>query len=328
MGDSASSYVLAELSFQRGDYERAYQIVRKRVRQGHRDIKTRILEAVALAMLDRFDEADQQLQSLRAGGKAALQLEKILFNRGLVQLYRDLERVGELSVASTSVAGVQVARAPLVQRPFHEAIETWKSLLKRKRHHEAQIRSYLSYALLQYGDLDEALYQIVLALKQSESHYVTNYVVGKIFLDLYHLSLEQSEFALDGHVTRFFGVEDVEILRKSDNRSVVIRDVLLEISIQAFLESREQNPKAPEVLIGLFHTFMLAGMFDESYRLFLDTEVLAPASIGVLDPCLGFFERVVQPPDPILELFPRVRLASKERRQAIAQYYLPPCFLL
>lgn len=329
LGSTASSYPIAELSYLRGDYEAAALVLRKRMGQGGLDFQTQNLFGATMAQSGKWAEAERTFLKLRSTTRSAFQREKASFNLALVLLYRDLQDCGDLSVSRTAFAARMQSRfVRSSQPPFEESIALMKATLRRSSPNAPVILTYLAYALLQHGDLDQALSVIIQALEKSENFYVTHFVTGKIFLDLTFLSMEGNDFMLDAKALQFFEIEAGEIVKSSGERSTVLRDTLMNIAMQGFHDADELNPVAVEVLLSLFQVYMMAGHYEEAHSALQQVESIAPESLHLLDSQLSFFEQIQHPPELMASLLQRIKSMKLREIPVQVQYLISPAFLL
>ncbi|MCB1049342.1 MAG: hypothetical protein H6510_02960 [Acidobacteria bacterium] len=329
LGTPASSYPIAELSYLRGDFDAAGLVLRKRLSQSVQDFQTHNLYGATLAQGGQFQEAEKVFLKLRASTKSATHKEKASFNLGLVQFYQDLQKTGDISVSktafSTRIIADFVIRPGFV--PFENAIQTWQSI-KKSSPNANVVLTYLSFAHLQHGDIDKALSLIIQAMERSESFYASHYVAGKVFLDLYLLGLEENDYFISKKAVDFFEIEPAEVLTEKDGLSCVIRETLLELAMQALHAAREMSPYSPEVLLGLYHAYMLAGMYEEAHMALMQAESIAPESLGVLDGILRFYEHVQNPPETIEFLMQKLKKLNLRKMPVQVQYLMPSYYLI
>lgn len=327
---ASSGYFVAELSYQRGDYPRALAMAERQLRREPTDIRAQNLRAASLAKLERFKEAEIGLEKLARVAKSGPYRERVLFNLGLVRLYQDLSLTGDCSVAKTAfappTASFRVHVTPAM--PFSVAIDTWTKLLTRKGRNDNITRSYLSFAYLQFGRIDQALAQIILALKVSESYYVTNFVLGRIFLDLYMLGAEDNHFYLDKALIEFFEVEDNEIRDRKGALAAIYHEIYLDFALQAFAEARALNPYSVEVYLGHFNTYMLGGMFEEAHVALRQAESLAPDALPIIDAQFRLNELGLGNVDELRPLVDRLHRLKQKSDGYLGQYLIPSNYLI
>jgi tetratricopeptide (TPR) repeat protein len=329
LGSTSSSYPLAELSYLRGDYDAAAVVLRKRMGQGGLDFQTQNLFGATMAQSGKWAEAERCFLKLRSTTRSTFQREKATFNLALVLLYRDLQDCGDLSVSRTAFSRrIHSTFVRSSTPPFEESIALMKTCLRRSSPNAPIILTYLAYALLQHGDLDQALAVIIQALEKSESYFSTHFVTGKIFLDLTLLSMEGNDFMLDAKALQFFEIEPSEIVNSSGERSTVLRETLMNIAMQAFHDADELNPVAVEVLLALFQVYMLAGLYEDAHRLLQQVESIAPESLHLLDSQLSFFEQIQHAPELIGSLLKRLKSMKLREIPVQVQYLISPSFLL
>jgi len=319
----------AELSIQRGEFEAARDLLARRIDQGMSDYKTQNLLGLSLAHLGRFDEAARIFRALRDGQRVVGPRVKAAFNMGQALFYRDLARMGDLSIARGPhiAPPAQSGFAGALTMPFAEAIEVWESLLRARPLHADIILTYLSFAYLQAGEMDRAIDTLRYALSQHENFFITHYVVGRIFLDLYYLGLEGNDYPLDRKTLIFFEIEEHETGRKFDGGLFLVqKETYLDIAMQAFIDARELSPMSVEVLLWLCEAYLLAGLFDEAEDALNQAEAFGPDSAAVLEMSLRFHEAVQSPPDYIVSLIHRVKQARRDANRQVF-YIIPSHFL-
>jgi len=325
---SSSSLILAELSIQRGDYESGRAILERRIGQGATDFKTLNLYGVCLSHARLYDNAITIFSRLRESRLSELRV-KAGFNAALTQFYQDMSLLGDLSISSyVQPAAVALPIQPAAYaNPFARAIETWETLAKSSSRFRDILATYLSFAYLQQGRLDLALDKLMDALDQHETFYVTHYVLGRVFLDLFHLAMEGNDHGLTEAAIAFFEIDPDEIVRSSDGRHQVAPASLLDICLQSFIEGRELSPLSVEIVVGLCRAFMLGGMIEDAHDMLALAESLVPDSTTVLETTLLFYERVQTPQSTIHQLVTRIqnlkrKSPEREVHLVIAPYYL------
>lgn len=326
------SLTLAELSYQRGDYRQVRDILEQKLGRGKHNFRMRNLLGITYANLGQFEKAEAIFNQLRNRGRGRQQRDKAVFNLGLVHLYQDLARYGDLSVANTQEASpstVLPLPAPIQEKPFSKAIHTLRALTKGKSSpYRDHASIFLSFAFLQFGDLDRALKNMMEALTAHENFFLAQYVLGRLFLDLYLLSMEGNEFLLPKPVGEFFDIEDYEITRTKNSRIGVQSYTFLDIALQAFLSGRNQSISSVTVLNYLCRTYMLADMYEEARDVLSLAESLAPEWLSTLKLSLKFQETVQAPPEVIRALIKKIETARRQDAQRLLFEILPPHFLL
>ncbi|CAM2066417.1 hypothetical protein SCOR_13640 [Sulfidibacter corallicola] len=327
----ASHLATAELCLQRLDFMGARSILRKRLDQGADDFKTWNLLGVCWAQMGDYGRAVEVFRRFSERKNAKTVRHKAMFNRGLALFFRDLEQVGDCSVARTMgprAMPTTVQPDQLPRDPFTEAVSIWQELLRLRTHSKDIFFAHLSFAFLQRGDLDRALDCMMSALSMSEHFYLTQYILGRLFLDLFYLSAEGSHYPINRTVAEFFEVEEFEIMFKEGDRCAVQRETHLDIAMQAFLEARRQNPMSLESTLGLSHTYLLAGMLEEAYESLAHAEALAPDSLQTLEMALVLHQRSAAPPETIRTLVNRIREQRRLTPRQPVTNILPAHYLL
>ncbi len=302
----------------------------KRVKQNPRELRALNLHAACLAMLERYEEAEQEFVRLSRQSKASPYKERVLFNLGLVRLYIDLGITGDCSVAKNAFAPPSASFRLHVSAtlPFSRPIETWTKIISRRNRNENVVRTYLSFALLQFGRIDGALAHIIQALGLSESYFVSNFVLGRIFLDLYMLGAEDNHFYLSNNLLTFFEIEDAEIRDRKDNLAAIYHEIYLDFALQAFTDARALNPYSVEVLLGLFHTYMLGGMFEEAQQVLFQAENLAPDALPILDAHFRLNELTQKGVEHIRPLVARLHRLKQKNGRYLGQFLIPANYLV
>lgn len=321
----------AELSFQRGDFSRARDLLENRMQRGNDDFRTRNLLAISQANLGQFDRAEVLFTQLKQQSKGAPQKAKAGFNLGLLQFYQDLAQFGDLSVANTLEATpsrIEPAVALANQQPFSRAIETWQTLTRGKMPYQDHTHTFLSFAYLQFGDLDKALKHIVEALEKNESFFLAQYTLGRLFLDLFLLANEGNEFLLPQSMADYFEIEDYEITKTLKQRIALQPYTFLDIALQAFLAGRAQAPTAIVILNFLCQTYMLADMFEEARDVLNLAESLAPDWLSTLNLSLKYQESAQAPAAVIRALIKRIELARRIEPYRRIFEVMPPHYLV
>ena len=319
---SSSSLTMAELSLQRGEFDRGRVLLERRISHGANDFKTLNLFGVCLAHARLFDNAATIFQRLKETRLSKSHRSKAVFNLGLTRFYQDLVQVGDLSVASHTrpePAKLPIAAAASVN-PFARAVAIWADLIKTGPKHADIINTYLSFAYLQQGKLDKALNTLVHALEEHENFYVTHYVIGRIFVDLYHLALEGNDYGFMRKVMVFFDIEEYEVIRKIKTRRIIHPDTILDIGLQAFMEGRSLSPLSAEIYLSLCRTNMLAGLFEEAQECLAQAESMVPSSHAILETQLNFHETVQSDPRFVQSLVNRLK--NVKRKPADHDLYL------
>ena len=326
----SSNLNLAELSLQRGEYQQSRAILEKRINRGASDFKTLNLFGISLAHGYHYDNAATIFQRLQGIGKSKRQKTKAVFNLGLVKFYQDLGLVGDLSVASYRGSRPTLSTGtwgPSVAEPFAKAIATLESLRKGKPPYLDIISTYLAFAYLQTGNLNRAISRLIEALSPHENFYLTHFVLGRIFSDLYHLAVEGNDFGVSRQYIEFFEIEDYEIHKRERGRFAIYKDTLLDIALQAFLESRTLNTSAPVVYMGLCQTYLLAGLYEEAEEALNQAQVLAPDSTQVLAMTLQFHEQIQSDAAVIKTLLSRLK--SQTQKMPVHEiYHILPSYYL
>ncbi len=325
----SSRLTLAELCLQRGEFEQARRILEQRIGLGNMDFKTRNLFGISLAHLKQYDEAQAVFQSLAASFRSKEHRVKARFNLGLARFFEDLSQTGDLTV--TRFNGMNMARTPyraMPASPFTEAMSIWREMASSRRPvHGEIIHTFLSFAYLQAGDIDGALSELVLALSQHESFFVTHYVIGRVFMDLYYLAAEGTDFMLAKETMEFFEIEEYESFRKSGDLFAIQKETFLDIAMQAYLEGRSLSPICPEILLGLAHAYILADLYEEAQEVMAQLETLIPNSLAVLETSLYFHTCIQAPPNAVSTIFKRVKAVLRKNPQQLSEFVMPAYYL-
>ena len=330
LGPSSSSLTLAELSLQRGDFDHGRAVLERRIGQGANDFKTLNLYGVSLAHSRHFDNACTIFQQLRDTRLSKAHRIKAVFNMGLAQFYQELTLFGDQTIASYTQPVPSLPLVSLIrdkQEPFTGSIATWKSLLTNRTRYPEIIHTYLSFAYLQQGKIANAFHHLIEALAQHEVFYVTHYVLGRIFLDLFLLSTEGNDYSLSKDLVKFFEIEEYEIAAAVNGLSTIHPDTLLDISLQAFLEGRNLSPLAVEMYLSLCRTYLLGGFYDEAHETLTQLESMVPDSPMALEIALTFHERVQSPPAVIQSLVNRIKKRRGKKSDRELYLILPPYYL-
>ena len=324
-----SSLTLAELSLQRGDIDHSRAILERRIGQGASDFKTLNLYGISLVHARCYDNAATIFTRLRETRLSPSHRAKAAFNLGLTLFYHDLDLIGDLSVSShTAPAPAPLPIQPAAySNPFARAVDTWEHLLAARTDYADILETYLSFAYLQQGKLSPALDRLIDALDQNEGFFVSHYVLGRVFLDLFYLAVAGTHFGLSSSQIAFFDIEHDEIIEVRGNSHLVAPESLLDICLQSFLEGRDLNPLSVEIMLGLCRAYLLGGLYEEAHLMLEQAESLAPESPTVLESALLFYEHVQSPPDRIRMLVTRIqslkrRTPGREAHLLIAPYFL------
>ncbi|MDJ0839456.1 MAG: hypothetical protein QNK37_23250 [Acidobacteriota bacterium] len=324
----STSLTLAELSLQRGEYERCRVLLERRIARGAADFKTLNLYGICLSHGRLFDNAATIFQRLKGTRLSKSHRTKAVFNLGLTRFYQDLAQLGDLSVSSH--IGPEPARLPIPTsasaHPFARAVEVWSNL-KTNTDHKEIVNTYLSFAYLQQGKLDQALETLVDALEDHENFPVAHYVIGRVFMDLYHLALEGNDYGFQHRIRVFFDIEKYEVVRKVAKRYVVHPDTLLDIAVQAFIEGRDLSPLSVEMYLGLCRGYMQAGLFEEAQEALSQAESMAPSSHTILETQLNFHETVQSNPAFVQSLVNRLKNAKRKHADQDLYLIIPSYYL-
>lgn len=324
----SSKLTLAELSLQRGEFIQAREILKTRIAQGSDDFRTLNLFAITSANLRKFEEANLSFKNLQEATTTKANRAKATFNLGLSCFLQDLARTGDLTVAAYQTPGrPSGAMPPLTASPFQPAIDIWEQLLKGRPQHQDIVLTFLSFAYLQAGNLDRSIESLIDALSIHENFYVMHYVLGRLFLDLYFLADEGSDYMLNREAMEFFEIETYEVTRQHKERFALQKDTFLDIALQAFLEGRGINPMCPEILIWLCHTYLLAGIPEDAEEILGQIETLAQDSLATLEISLRFHELMQSPPDTIRGLVAKIETLMRKEPDQRAVHVIPPYFL-
>ncbi len=329
-GPNTSNLKAAELCLQRGEFDQAKWYLEKRIKQGNNDFKTLNLLGISMAHLRQNQKAAAIFQRLNQGFKSRAHRVKSGFNLGLVRFYQDLGVVGDLSVARYNQGSPGLSATghpPYMATPFAGALDIWKKLLRGRPLYADIIHTYVSFAYLQSGDLENALNHLKRALSLHENFFVTHYVLGRVFLDLYYLASEGCDFMLPREMIDFFEIEQSEILFSKVNRHAVQRDTFLDIAMQGFLDGRNLSPMSTEILLNLCNAYLLAGLLEEAYEALQQAELFAPEALPTLETALRFHETVQAAPEVIKSLVQRIKSIQSKKPENQASFILPAYFL-
>lgn len=327
---ASSNLAAAELSLQRGDYERGRRILEQRIGRGSSDFNTLNLYAISLAHGGQFDKSIAVFKRLQGMKRPKEYRIKTGFNLGLAEFFKDLSMLGDMSVASSlrsTSAPPSVAFEKLPARPFQAAIDIWQQLLRSKPSCADIINSYLSFSYLQVGNLAAAIDRIIEALGRHENFYITHYVLGRLFLDLYYLAVEGNDFAFDKDTIEFFEIETYEIHREESGRFAVRAETFLDIGMQAFLDGKALNPLASEIYLGLCQCYLIAGLFEEAQDSLDHAESLTPNSLATLECALNYHEQIQSPPETISAIVNQIKSLRHGRSAHEIYHTMPPYFL-
>ncbi len=315
----------AELFIQRAEFRKAQDLLQKRLDQGAGDFKTWNLLGICQARTEAFSEAAEIFKRFSEARIPKAERHKALFNHGLVLFFRDLKQYGDHRVANTHGALPSSETTPAVpSNGFGDAVERWFTLLKRRVHANDILHAHLAFAFLQRGEYDAALHAVRAALATSEQFYLTQYVLGCIFLDLYYLATEQNHWLIDKATAEFFEIESFEMLFSKGTRFAVQRETYLEIAMQAFLEGHRQNPFSVETALSLCRTYLIAGLLEEGYEVLAHAESLAPDYVSVMETALRFHQSAGAPPETIISLLNRIRDQRLINPRRSVTQILPP----
>jgi tetratricopeptide (TPR) repeat protein len=323
---TASAIHLAELCLERADYRQARSLLEKRLGKGARDFKTQNLLGISQAKLGKYDKAQAIFQRLTRG-RLKLQRDKAHFNLALSLLSRDLGIIGDCTVAATTGAKSRMADFPKGKSPFIDAYEAFTAFQRRNTHYGDLIQAYLAFTYLQMGKIDEALEAIIEALQLNENSYISQYVLGRIFLDLYFLSEEGSDFAIAPKVAEFFEIQPYEVIGKLNERTLVSRETFLDIALQGLLESRQLNEASITVLLWLGRCYLAADMIEEAHETLALVETLTPDAKMTIELALQLHEKLQTSQDNIRLLV--TRLSNRgDRPHAYALLGIMPSYYL
>lgn len=331
LGAKSSSYVLAELCYQREDFKKAFQITQKRVDRNRTDFRALNLMGACLGQLGAFDDAETLFERVSKMRKSCDLKHKARFNLGLVQLCRDLALWGDCTVAATLNAtpgahsGGDCCTNGL---PFQKALATWKSLLMVKSPYSHVFLTYDAFARLQFGDMDGALAAIMTCLDISENFYASHYTLGRILMDLYQLQLEGQGFPLTSQAIDFLEIEPSELIDRTDERGEVCHETLLELALQAFLEARELNPFSPVVALALCYVFLAADLPDEAREHLIFAENLVGDALPILNAQLAFTEKYDPEETSIKPIVTRIQNQRRHTRSPDIRFIIPQHFLV
>ncbi|CAM2008258.1 hypothetical protein [Acanthopleuribacter pedis] len=315
----------AELFIQRAEFQKAKDLLQKQLDQGADDFRTWNLLGICLARTEAFDQAAAIFKRFSEARIGKAERHKALFNQGLVVFFRDLKEYGDHRVANTFralPAGEPTLAVP--ETGFREAVDLWFALLKRRTAAGDILHTHLAFAFLQRGEFDHALMCIRNALSTSEQFYLTQYVLGCMFLDLYFLATEQNHWLIDKDTAEFFEIENYEVLFTNGPLHAVQKETYLEIAMQAFLEGHRQNPFSVVTTLALCRTYLIAGLLEEGFEVLAHAESLAPEYVSVLETALVFHQQAGAPPQTIISLLNRIREQRLLTPQRPVTRILPP----
>jgi len=325
----SSALTLAELSIQRGDHEHGRAILERRIGQGASDFKTLELYGITLAHARRYDNAATIFSRLEKTRLSKNHRARASFNLGLTHFFQDLNLIGDLSVAANAVPKPSRGpiRAAAFSNPFARSLAAWKPLVKAKTAYHDVICTYLGFACFQLGRLDEALDYLIEALDQHENFFVTHYVVGRVFLDLFLLSMEGTPYGLQRSQQVFFDIQDEEIVEKHKAYQVPSPECLLDICLSSFAEGRELSPLSVEISLNICRAYMMAGLYEEAQAALELAETILPDSPTVLETSLFFCERVQSGEEHIQGLIRRLENMARKHREREVDLIIVPYYL-
>lgn len=305
-----SAIHLAELCLERSDYRQARSLLEKRLGKGATDFKTQNLLAISQAKLGKYDKAQAIFQRLTRS-RTKQERDKASFNLALSLLSRDLSKVGDCTVAATTGVKPRMGRAPQGSPPFLEARDAFLRLARRNTHYSDLIQAYLAFTELQIGQVDEAIDAVIEAIASNDNSFINNYVLGRIFFDLYFLSEEGSDYAITPAVAEYFEIQSYEVLGMQNERTLVARETLMDIALQGFLEARQLNESSITVLLWLSRCYLAADMIAEAHETLALVETLMPDAKMTIELALHLHERLQTSQDNIRNLV--MRLSNRER---------------
>lgn len=327
---SVASLTLAELSLQRGDFEHGRYILEQRVTKGASDFKTLNLYGICLAHARLYDNAATIFERIRRTRLSKTYRIKALFNLGLVCCYRDLSQVGDLSISATALPkpGPFTVTPQALEKAFDRPLTVWRELVDAKgERFQDVIHTYLAFAFLQKGDLDESLNHLALALDQHENFFVTHFLLGRLFLDLYQLGVEGNHFPMKKSDALYYDIEDYELIGTSGERKLVHPTTLLDIALQSFVEARNINPTAVEVYLNLTRAYLGAGLYEEAEESMARAESLAPSSPDVVETALYMRETYGAKPEQVQALMSKLKNVRRKDPEPELFNILPPYYL-
>ena len=322
-----SDLTMAELSLQRGEFESARMLLKERIIRGNSDFKTKNLYAISMAHVKNFDDAENVFLELwnKSGNK--LQRAKAGFNLGLARFLRELNQTGDLTVSHFNTLGMMRNCGSMKAGPlFAEAIETWTKALKGHKHRHDVVQAFLAFAYLQAGDYEKALEMVIKAQSAPDNFYISFYVTGRLFLDMYYLSLEGHFYYFPEEAIDFFEVEDYEIAERKGEYAIIHPETLLDIAMQAFLEARSQRSLCAEVMLNLCHAYLLAGMPDETEETLAQLDIMLPNHVAVLELALRFHQSVLSPTSLVQGLVNRIKDSLGKDPDQQRQHIIPAYF--
>ena len=329
-----SSLVLAELSYQRGDIGKALQLLnRLRLQTKTPAFKEENLYGCSLGLSLETEKAKKVFEKLsRRNKRSGLFYEKARFNLGLVHLYHDLVKVGDMTITKQAMSGNTLLSSYGISsnhldQAFSSSVQIWEDLLPHAKHYRNIILSYLSFAYLLKGDLQKSLDLIQESLSISRSFYVSHYVVGKLFLDFFFLTEDDINFSLPQETIEIFELEADDIISNEGDRLQVYSDTYMRVAHDAFSEGLQTNPNAPELYLGLIICYFFFGQMEDLYRHLSIVETMIPESKVLLDTVYWLVRESSAPPSEIKAVLDRL-IAMKEDPsrnyvfQLIAPYFL------
>lgn len=317
----------AELCLQRGDFLLAERLLKRRLEQTPEDMLSLNLMGVTKAQTYDFEQAAAMFQRVMMHPKVKKKdRDKATFNYALVRFYQTLDVLGDTTVAG-QLSNVMLSPAPIVAHPYAESIEVWEQLLMNRCKFRHIIYTYLSFTYLLLGDLERAVDRLMDTLSTNDSFVISSYVSGKLFLELYYLSEEGNDYSLTDEAVRFFEIEKHEITGRQGDRFIVHRDTFLDIAMQSFLDGRYNPRSGSETLLGLCHTYLLAGLFEEAHETLLRAEELAPDSLGTLETSLRYHQMIQSPPDLIRSIVARIEQVRGKPARTRLSYLIPTYYI-
>ncbi|PIE89504.1 MAG: hypothetical protein CR997_11075 [Acidobacteria bacterium] len=330
-----SSFVLAELSYQRGDIGKAMQLLKRlRNTDSKPGFQEENLYGCTLGLAMEFDEAIVVFEKLSHMFKhRVLQYEKAKFNLGLTCLFRDLALFGDLSIAKQSMLGQNLTGNGLLQvknleNAFEDAITVWNQLLPNTNNYRAIVLTYLAFAYMMKGDLQKALERIQEALSLSSSLYVTQFVAARLFLEFAFMVEDGIGFTLSPETFEFFGCLEEDIIQKEGSRFRVYSDTFIRIAHDFLADALQKNPHAPELHIGLVICYYFLDYADALQQYLSNAEALIPDSKVLRDTVYWLISQSSGSPEEFGQILNRLKEMAKEPNQKHVFHIVAPYYLI
>ena len=94
------------------------------------------------------------------------------------------------------------------------------------------------------------------------------------------------------------------------------------------MDARAMNPYSVEILLGLFQTYMLGGMFEEAQQALYHAENLAPDALPILDAHLRLNDLTQRGVEHLRPLVARLHRLRRQNERSLGQYLIPSDYLL